>query len=421
MKIIIILILTLLSAQPNYVVVTNNNPSPGKIFVHSMGAYMSIIDTDLDLYWTINNNNKGMDFKLNNSKLSYFHKPFYGLNESFWIIADETMTEIDTVMCTEGYTDYHDFIITDDNTYITQAYSTEVFDLSHIGLSQFELVSGVLIIQEFDFDDNLIFNWNALDHLDIYDYDLLQSFQMPGSIEWMHGNSIDIDFDNNLIISNRRSSEIIKIDRDSGEIIWIWGGPSNEFEIINDPLNGVKYQHDVTRLENGNFLIFDNRYNHVEISRVVEYSVDEINKTATLVWDYENPYGYHARAMGSAQRLPNQNTFINWGSLQIEGQLVGASLMEVDYEKNIRLELKFIDYQTYKATKSDFEFSIPMGFGDTNLDESLNIQDIIYAVNYVLYHDRDHSIFDLYKIDSNFDYLINVIDIIEIVNRVLAD
>ena len=95
--------------------------------------------------------------------------------------------------------------------------------------------------------------------------------------------------------------------------------------------------------------------------------------------------------------------------------------MEVDYEKNIRLELKFIDYQTYKATKSDFEFSIPMGFGDTNLDESLNIQDIIYAVNYVLYHDRDHSIFDLYKIDSNFDYLINVIDIIEIVNRVLAD
>ena len=187
-----IFILTFLFAVPNYVVVINNNPAPGKIFVHSMGAYMSIIDTDLDLYWTINNNNKGMDFKLNNSKLSYFHKPFYSLNESFWIIADETMTEIDTVMCTEGNTDYHDFIITDNNTYITQAYSDEIFDLSNIGLSQFELVRGVLRIQEFDLNDNLIFDWNALDHLDIYDYDLFQSFQMPGTIEWMHGNSIDL-------------------------------------------------------------------------------------------------------------------------------------------------------------------------------------------------------------------------------------
>jgi hypothetical protein len=123
--------------------------------------------------------------------------------------------------------------------------------------------------------------------------------------------------------------------------------------------------------------------------------------------------------MGSAQRLPNQNTLINWGSIQVEGVALGANIIEVDYNKNIVLEIQYDDYESYKVTKSDFEFNIPMGIGDTNLDDSLNIQDIIYAVNYVLdSHDSD-SIFHLYKIDTNLDHAINIIDIIELVNRIL--
>ena len=60
-----------------------------------------------------------------------------------------------------------------------------------------------------------------------------------------------------------------------------------------------------------------------------------------------------------------------------------------------------------------------MGIGDTNLDYSLNIQDIIYIVDYVLNNEGNASIFDLYKIDINLDGLINIIDIIDIVNRIL--
>ena len=52
----------------------------------------------------------------------------------------------------------------------------------------------------------------------------------------MHGNSIEIDDDNHLIISNRRSSEILKINRYSGEIIWRFGGPQNDFTILNDSI-----------------------------------------------------------------------------------------------------------------------------------------------------------------------------------------
>jgi len=423
-KLIFILLTTLVIAQPEFNVITNNNPYPAKLFIHSMSEYMSILDTSLNYYWVINNNNKGMDFKYNNSKISYFHKPYFSSNEAYWIIADHSMAEIDSIQCINinngGQTDYHDIIITDNNTYILQAYDIQLFDLTSVGGSEYEVVRGILRIQEFDFDHNLIFDWDASNYLDIYDYDFFNGQQIPGQIEWMHGNSIDIDYDNNLILSNRRSSEIIKINRITGAIIWIMGGPLNEFTILNDPLNGVSQQHDVTRLENGNLLVFDNgNYHTPPTSRVVEYEIDEINKTATLVWEFENQNGYISRAMGSAQRLPNQNTLINWGSVQVEGVALGANITEVDYDKNIVLEIQYDVYESYKVTKSDFEFNIPMGIGDTNLDNSLNIQDIIYTVNYVYNSHNSYSMFHLYKIDTNLDYAIDIIDIIELVYRIL--
>ena len=419
-KLISILSITLLFSQPEFSVITNNNPYPGKIFVHSMSEYMSILDTSLNYYWIINNNNKGMDFKYNNSKLSFFHKPYYGSSQAYWIIADQNMIEIDSIQCTQGLTDYHDMVITDNNTYILQSYNDEVIDLTSIGGSEFQVVSSILRIQEFDFNHNLIFDWYASDHLNIYDYDNLFIGNIPGQIEWMHGNSIEVDYDNNLIISNRKSSEIIKIDRQTGDVVWIMGGPTNEFTILNDPLNGVSWQHNVSRLENGNILVFDNgNYHTPHTSRAVEYQIDEENKIATLVWEYQNPYDYKSKAMGSAQRLPNGNTLINWGTIQIEGVNMGANIMEVDYDKNIVLEIQYDTYQSYKVTKSDFEFNIPMGIGDTNLDHSLNIQDIIYAVNYVLNNNDGDTMFHLYKLDINLDYTINIIDIVELVNRIL--
>tara|TARA_S200000501_G_scaffold258947_1_gene242829 strand:+ start:1253 stop:2524 length:1272 start_codon:yes stop_codon:yes gene_type:complete len=421
-SIILTLLITFLFSRPEYTVLANNNPFPGKLFIHSMSEYMAILDTSLNYYWLINNNNKGMDFKYNNSKISYYHKPTYDSNEAYWIIADSYMTEIDSIQCTQGLTDYHDMIVTNDSTYILQSYDNEVIDLSSLGASEFQLVSSILRIQEFDLNNQLIFEWYASDHLNIYDYDNLFIGNVPGTIEWMHGNSLDIDYDNNLIISNRKGSEIIKIDRENGNVIWIMGGPLNEFTIHNDPLNGVSWQHDVSRLENGNILIFDNGNHHTpHTSRAVEYSIDETNKTATLVWEYRNPYGYKSKAMGSAQRLPNGNTLINWGTILVENIAMGASIIEVDSEDNIVLEIQYDTYQSYKVTKSDFEFDIPMGIGDLNLDNSLNIQDIIYIVNYILYHDGNHSMFNLYKIDSNLDHLINIIDIIEIIDRILSD
>jgi hypothetical protein len=49
-------------------------------------------------------------------------------------------------------------------------------------------------------------------------------------------------------------------------------------------------------------------------SRAVEYELDEINKIATLVWEHRNTPDIHGHILGNAQRLPNGNTLIGWGS-----------------------------------------------------------------------------------------------------------
>ena len=398
-------------------VLVNNNPYPSNIFIHSMGLgnYMTILDTSIQTYWQINSASMGIDFKENSSYITYFEKL-----SNQWIMANNLMQEVDTMQCntTIGYTDYHDIRLTNNGNYIMQSYDSLYINMGALieGGQPNAKVKGILRLQEFDINNNLLFDWFAIDHLNIEDYS--SSINLLGNqIVWMHGNSIEIDYDENLIISNRRSSEVLKIHRTSGEIIWIMGGPLNEFQIIDDDFNGFSKQHDVRRLENGNILVFDNGNQHSPpTSRIVEYQVDEINKTATLVWEYINPDEELAVSMGSAQRLPNQNTLINWGNLGSQG----SNIVEIDYDKNIVLQLSFPLHNTYKVRKYDWQFEIPMQPGDSNLDNAINVLDVLYIVNYVLYNEEPNNIFNLYKIDLNKDNDISVLDIVEMVNIIIS-
>tara|TARA_Y100000814_G_scaffold277383_1_gene238355 strand:- start:29 stop:1015 length:987 start_codon:yes stop_codon:yes gene_type:complete len=327
------------------------------------------------------------------------------------------MQEIDTLLCTSGNTDYHDIRVLENGNYILQAYDSLYVNMEELvsGGNPSALIIGVLRIQEFTQNNELIFDWFALDHLDISEYTNLNLSNQQ--ITFMHGNSIEVDNDGNLILSNRRSSEIIKIDRSTGEIIWIMGGPLNEFEISGDEFNGFSRQHDARRLENGNILIFDNGNNHSPpTSRVIEYEIHETNKTLNLVWEYRNPYGQESLSMGSSQRLPNGNTLISWGNIW---GLAGGKIMEITPNYQIALEIQFDSQMSYKARKDNWNFDIPMASGDINLDEILNILDILIMVNIVLDGNVKYNMINLFKIDLNRDYSFNILDIVELVNRIL--
>jgi len=424
MTITILMSSFLLSEYPNFEIIINNNPYSEKLFIHTMhqpSGYMAILDTNLNFYWSICSGYNGIDFKTNGEFLTYFHKDREEndeIDDNYWIIANENMNETDTLKSMIGTTDYHDMRLLDNGNYILQSYVSAYIDLSELveGGHPNALVKGILNIEEFDQNHNLIFDWFAFDYLDISEYNNLNITNHE--FTWMHGNSIDIDYDNNLILSNRRSSELIKIDRVTGEVIWIMGGPLNEFEIIGDSFNGFSKQHDARRLNNGNLLLFDNGNQHSPpTSRVIEYEIDEENKTAILIWEFINPYNELSLSMGSVQRLPNENTLINWGNTIGER---GGIIMEVNQDHIIVLEIEYPHgYNTYKARKDAWEFNIPMHIGDANLDEDVNILDVLYLVNYIFDDDSIKNIFNLYKIDINKDYEIDVTDIVEMINIIL--
>jgi hypothetical protein len=329
------------------------------------------------------------------------------------------MQETDTLAASDGLrADYHDFRLLSNGSYFILSYDSVIVDMSELveNGNPEATIQGVPVIEEFNADHELVMAWNGWDNLNIADYTHLNLTALE--FTWMHVNSIEIDYDNNILISDRRSDDVIKYDRLTGEVIWYLGGPLSDFTILNDPFGGFSKQHDARRLDNGNILLFDNGNNHdPPVSRAVEYEINVENQTATMIWEYIHPENYLAAAMGSIQRLPNGNTLINWGTLNG----IGAVITEVDYEKNIVLEIIYpYIYHSYKVRKSNWDFGINLLVGDANLDNSINILDIIYLVNEVLYNDSDPSVFDLYKIDIDKNGSIDVTDIIQLINIILA-
>ena len=400
----------------NYEITINQNPFGSNLFIHTMGdqpRYIAIIDSQLSPSWFINSGEFGLDFKVNQNYLTFFNK-----SNQNWIVLNDKMKEVDTLNCVNGYkADYHDIQLLQNGGYILQAYDS-------ISVNMSEIVSGgnpnaiviYLIIQEFDQNKNLIFEWNAWDHLNIADYTNLDLTRLR--LTWMHGNSIEVDQDFHLLVSNRRSSEILKIDRNTGDVLWYLGGPNNDFTINNDSFNGFNKQHDVRRLSNGNILLFDNGNEHQPpISRVVEYSVNEINKSINLVWEFYHPEQLLGLAMGSAQRLPNQNTLINWGIVNNNG----AIITEVDYNKNIVLEIRYpLGVRCYKVRKEDWFFSTNLIPGDTNHDDRIDILDLNYMTNFIIDNLSAVNTFHLYRYDINKDGIVNESDIDLIVNKIMG-
>ncbi len=145
-------------------------------------------------------------------------------------------------------------------------------------------------------------------------------------LDYTHVNAVAIDpTDNNLLTSFRHTSEIVKINRSTGQVMWRLGGKMNQFTFINEHEENAPFytvgQHDVHRLANGNLLYFDNGNltggstypSPRSYSRAVEYALDEVNKTATLVWEYRHVPDIVANCQGSVKRMANGNTLIDWG------------------------------------------------------------------------------------------------------------
>ncbi len=339
---------------PAITVESINNPSPGGIFISNFpvgtskaGFYLTIVNNDGSIAEYKKLPNRAFDFKVQpNGELSYY-------TDSKWFVMDTSFNVVDTFQCGNGYTaDLHDFELLPNGHALLFANDPEPVDMSQVtpgGNPNATVVGG--IIQELDSKKNVIFQWRSWDNIPITDsyIDLTTK-----TVDYLHMNAVDFDYDGNILASNRHISTIIKIDRKTGEVMWRMGGKENEFDFINERdenyPNFFSFQHDIRRLPNGDVTLFDNGNQHVpNYSRAVEYKLDEINKTATLVWEYRHSPDIYGNAMGSVQRLPNGNTVIGWGRAGANGK---ATATEIHPDKSIAMELFYpkplTSYRAYK-------------------------------------------------------------------------
>ena len=355
------------NAEPPELTVTiSNNPSPGRLFVSSYNtdpSYLIIAENNANVFWSKGFGNQTLDFKVqSNGTLTYYltgSDKFFQMNDKYEVI--------DSFACGNGYTtDTHEFILLPNGHSLLMAYDPQIVDMSQIvaGGDTAATVIG-LIIQELDESKNVVFQWRSWDHFEITDATSLDL--TSSTIDYVHGNAIDMDTDGNLLISSRHMDEITKIDRVKGSIIWRLGGIHNQFTFKNDSL-GFFRQHCIRRIANGNITLFDNgNFHSPQFSRAVEYNLDEIGKTVTLVWEYRNNPTIYGFAMGSVQRLENGNTLIGWG-------FTTPALSEVTPDGKVALEMKFPgNIVSYRAFKFNWDNITSTGSNSGLVPESYSL------------------------------------------------
>ena len=320
---------------PNVNITVKTDPDPGLIFINNWGGtpYIAILDNNGSPVFYRKMPANARDFKVQaNGMLSYrLSDPYYRFYE---MDSSYTVTREITAKNGEG-TDEHELQILPNGHALLIGLEYVTMDLSGVvpgGKTNATVIGNN--VQEVDPAGNLVFEWKCWNDLKVTD--AVHENLTASTVDFIHMNAITLDRDSDIVVSNRHLSEITKISRKTGKVRWRFGGAHNQFTILNDPLNGPSYQHDIRVLPNGNITMMDNgNYHSPSVSRAVEYHLDTVAMTATLVWQYRNVPDRFTWWMGNVQRLPSGNTLINWADASLpkltEVTPAGTKVMELGF------------------------------------------------------------------------------------------
>jgi len=352
-----------------------NNPSPGYIFMATWdrnvpakyGNFIFILDSAGVIVDSVRVNGAPYDFQVQQNGLLSYALGDFSINvplpgeELRHIVLDSTLAVVDSFKMKNGYaTDFHEFKMLPNGHVMMMSYHTILYDMSTIvegGKTDADLV--INIIQEQDLKKNVVFEWRNIDYVPITDSDLDLT---DSRINYGTLNAFDIDDDGNILASFRNHSEIMKINRTTGEVMWRMGSSRSEFTYLGEhEVNAPYYhsrQHNIRRRPNGNITLFDNGQSHKPpYSRAVEYELDEVNKVATMVSEWRYPNGnIFCMTAGNAEPLNNGGWFIGFGVPN--PQQVKRNAVEVHPDGSIALEISLprgvLAYRTYKFPWKEF-------------------------------------------------------------------
>ncbi len=277
-----------------------------------VSPYPVIFDASGYVAWYAKPNiGNAIDFKYFESLNAYVYT-YIQQGQVYALVMDDQFNALDTLI-TSSTRDVHDLqVASNGNWLLTTAYF-DTMDLSSFTFDGMQGSTQTVVkgfgYEEIDPSGNLVGWYNSNSNLapsETYDYWGYNA----NNFDYCHGNAIEEDTDGNLLLSYRHLNAIHKIDRQTGAIIWRLGGEQSDFTFVND--TGFSGQHDIRKLANGDYSLFDNG-NMSGITRSVSYTLDTINWTATKSNEYVHPTGATSTAMGSYQTHSSGIEIVGYG------------------------------------------------------------------------------------------------------------
>ena len=260
----------------------------------------------------------------------------------------------------DAYPDIHDFVNKPDGTSVFVIDDPLTRDLSDIGFGSFgtEEMEDEIIIEVTPQGGFVKEVWNSWKNVELWD--CTQSHFLGNA--YSHFNSIELLTDGDYLISLRGCSKILKVDSETGDVLWRVGrsnlsddewtekGRTPPYTIVDDPHDEFCGQHSAKIIGNGNLLLYDNgvycvqhpetqetnRANNV-FSRVVEYALDHERGEARFLrhHSFESKFDAVTSATGLVAPMDNGNWWISWG--RSTDADVTQSITEVDPSTNTEL------------------------------------------------------------------------------------
>jgi hypothetical protein len=341
---------------PDIEIEKSNCPNKGYLFLTSE----HISNTENKNYLVITDNTgepiffRTLEEKASNFTLQENGYLSYLVQDSIFIM-DSSYINIDTITNDTYSLNRNDFIINSSDYAFVLATENVVKDMSVVvsgGNSSAIINEAVVLI--LDENRDVSFTWNSTSVFDVLDVNEESPFvDLTGlEIDYIGLTDIEVDSDTSMLLNCRHMDEITKIDTRTGNIIWRFGGKNNEFTFIGDEI-GFSQQTAIRKLENGNILIFDNGLLHDNpVSAIVEYELDETNKTATFVKRFGYETDILVQEIGGVQKLENGNILVSWGEKK-------PSVTEFNTNGTIALEYDFSEHSySHKIEKFEWETNL---------------------------------------------------------------
>ena len=288
------------------------SPSPGYV-LFAAGGYLVVVDNDGRVVWYRRSPGGTILNAMAQPPGRYVVRPSTPTPDDIepWFEIDPSGEETRTFGCTGGLQPrLHDLIGEPDGGYWILCDETRSMDLSALGGSSAARVVGT-VVQHVGADGALLFQWSAFDHFELAD---LPPSDLAGpTVNWTHGNAIDLDVDGNLLVSFRSLNEIAKIDARTGAVLWRMGGRANEFTFVGATAPPFARQHGVRASAPGEILLLDNRGDPSQ-SSAERWTVDAPTRTARLVQSYASTPGVTTDIGGSVQPLPGGRLLVSFGT-----------------------------------------------------------------------------------------------------------